>query len=100
MYNGKDVRITNSHIDVKAKVKLATDSLDEPIRIKSVGFRRWILAGCAIGIMLELSNISIKLGDANALKEEEIKIKKEQVELARRQFMLDSIAMEQNRKIR
>ena len=42
----------------------------------------------------------VRLTNPSELKKEDIKIKKEQLELVRRQFRLDSIAMEQNKNVR
>lgn len=92
MIETKDVRITNPSVNVNAKVKMETGPFDDSIRVKSVwGGRQWIILGCAIAILFELSNINAKIGESNTLKEEEIKVKKEQVQLARRQYVLDSL---------
>lgn len=42
----------------------------------------------------------VRLTNPSELKKEDIKIKKEQLELVHRQFRLDSIAMEQNKNVR
>lgn len=100
MFEVKDVRLTNPSIKVDADVKVKQDFLGDPIRIKSVGGRRWFIAGAVVFATIILGDISLQLGTANELKKEDIKVKKEQLELARRQFMLDSIAMEQNKNMR
>ena len=100
MYGTKSVKIENRSIDVNAKVELDNGGVDDPIRIKSVGGRRWVVAICMCFMVGGMTDITRHLANSNKLKEEDIKIKREQLELARRQFVLDSIALEQNRKIR
>ncbi len=98
MVNDKFVHIQGQPIKVEANTRLKTDSFDDPVRIKSVGGRRWIIAGCAIFITLALHGIYSQLEKHNDLYRDDLDIRKEQLELARRQFALDSLALEQNRE--
>ncbi len=98
MLDDKFIHIQDQPIMVESTTKLKTDSFDDPIRIKSVGGRRWVIAGCAIFITLALEGIYSQLKKHNDLYRDDLNIKKEQLELARRQFVLDSLALEQKRE--
>lgn len=82
------------------KVKIKTDEFDDSIKTKLVGGRWWAIVVILILIDLNLSGIYSDLHQANKLKEEDIKIRREQLELSCRQLAMDSMALEQNRKIR
>lgn len=73
---------------------------DDPIRMKLSGGRWWIVAIMSACIAYNIGDVEAELRRGNKLKEDEIKIRKEQLDLARRRFQLDSIAFEENHKIR
>lgn len=71
-----------------------------PQNIKWVGRRSVGVTLMILGIAVHTLGIWAELHYSNKLKEDELKIRKEQLDLARRQFTLDSIAAAQNQKIR
>lgn len=91
MMEDKFVHIKNQPIKVDANIKSQMGTSDDPVRIKSVGGRRWVIAGCAMFIALFLDGIYSQLKIHNDLYRDDLNIKKEQLELARRQYVLDSL---------
>jgi len=81
-------------------VKLNQGDLDSPFRVKLKGGRWWFVA-IALGIMCtDIGGIHHELRRANKLHDEDLQIRRQQLDLAQRQFVLDSIMMEQNQKKR
>lgn len=72
---------------------------NEELKTKLGGLRYTVIAGSVLFMMFDIAGICHEMRQANKLKEDELKIRKEQLELARRQFVLDSIAMTQNQKM-
>lgn len=74
--------------------------IKDEVETRIVGFRTIIATLAALGIAVHTLGIWRELDKSNELKEQEIKIQTEQLDLARRQFQLDSIAAAKNEKIR
>ncbi len=74
--------------------------IKDEVETRIVGQRTIIATLAALGIAVHTLGIWWALDKSNELKEQEIKIQKEQLDLARRQFVLDSIAAAKNEKIR
>lgn len=73
---------------------------EAPIPVKLSGGRWLVVVAMSVFIAIDIGGISTSLRKSNELKEDELKIRKEQLDLARRQFQLDSITAVQNQKIR
>lgn len=73
---------------------------EAPIRIKLSGGHWLVVVVMSVFIAIDMGSIAASLRKSNELKEDELKIRKEQLDLARRQFTLDSITAAQNQKIR
>ena len=76
----------------KVNVKVVQDAFSEPFRAKPVGFRTILVAGATVGMWLALTSISSQLQESNQLR-------KMQLDIARRQYVLDSLQFEHLKQI-
>ncbi len=81
-------------------IKLKQDGWEDPFRIKLKGARWWLVSFGVLWIAMAVDGIYGKLDEANELRREELRIKREQTQLIKQYLIQDSIIKEQNQKKR
>ena len=80
--------------------KVSGNNIDAPVKVKLTGCRYFFIALGIMMIMLAAYGVVDALNDANELKRTELDIQRQRLDVAKRQYTLDSLKYFSNQKVR
>ena len=82
------------------KLVISGDFISDPVKVKLTGLRYFLVALGTITLSWAAWEIAGALHDANELKRSELEIQKQRLDLAKRQYTLDSLRYFAPQKLR
>ena len=79
---------------------ISGDFISDPVKVKLTGLRYFLVALGTITLSWAAWEIAGALNDANELKRSELEIQKQRLDLAKRQYTLDSLQYFAPQKLR
>lgn len=79
---------------------ISGDFISDPVKVKLTGLRYFLVALGTITLSWAAWEIAGALNDANELKRSELEIQKQRLDLAKRQYTLDSLRYFAPQKLR